>query len=88
MFAFHIFYYSVYSFLLWLISKNYLYEIPTFERIFWIIWLVMSIMFFPFLIFVSSYIIKKQAEQLMEDDLMKQGYTSEEAKELSKRKRS
>lgn len=75
-------------FLLWSISKNYLYEIPTLERIFWIIWLVMSIMFFPFLIFVSSYIIKKQAEQLMKDDLMKQGYTSEEAKELSKRKRS
>jgi len=74
-------------FLLWLLSKNYLYDIPLLESVFWIIWIVLAGLFFPFVIGVSAYILKKQAETLMEGDYVKQGYTREEASEMSKSKR-
>lgn len=74
------------TFLLWVINKNYLYDVPLLERVFWIIWLVLGIMFFPFLIFVSGYILKKEAESLLADDLQKQGYTREEALEMAKKR--
>ena len=74
-------------FLLWIISNNYLYEVPILERIFWIIWLVLSILFFPFVIIVSSYLLKKQAEMLLEEDLVKEGYTREEANEMAKKRK-
>ncbi len=75
------------SFLFWIVSKNYLYDIPLLENVFWIIWLVLSTMFFPFIIFVSSYILKKEGEALMEAELMGQGYSKEDAREHSKSKR-
>lgn len=74
-------------FLLWLVSKNYLYYLPILESVFWIIWLVLSILFFPFIIGISTYILKKQAEALMENDYIQQGYTREEARDMSKKSR-
>jgi hypothetical protein len=74
-------------FLLWLVSKNYLYEINLLESIFWIIWIILGILFFPFLIFVSSYLLKKQAEKMLEEEYVGQGYTKEEALEMSKKRR-
>lgn len=74
-------------FLLWLVSKNYLYYLPILESVFWIIWLVLSILFFPFVIGISTYILKKQAEALMENDYVQQGYTREEARDMSKKSR-
>jgi len=74
-------------FLLWNFSKIYLYDIPILESIFWIIWLVLSILFFPFVIGISTYILKKQAEALMENDYVQQGYTREEARDMSKKSR-
>lgn len=71
-------------FLLWIISKNYLYDLQFLESLFWIVWLVLSILFFPFVIFVSLYIMKKQSEKLLVEDYQKQGYSKEEAQELSK----
>lgn len=74
-------------FLLWVFSKNYLFDIEILERVFWIAWLVLSILFFPFIIGISSYLLKQQAEALLEEDLVKQGYTKEEAREMSKRRK-
>jgi len=74
-------------FICWLFSNNYLYDTPIIASIFWIIWFILSLLFFPFIIFIGSYILKKQAEQLMVDDYKKQGYTHGEALEMSKRRR-
>lgn len=74
------------SFILWLFSKNYLYNIQLLERIFWIIWLTLSIVFFPFLIGVSAYVLKRQAEGLMEEDYQKQGYSKEDSRNMSKKR--
>lgn len=72
-------------FLLWIFSKNYLFDVPILESVFWVIWLILSVMFFPFIIIVSSYILKQQAEALLEGDYVKQGYTRSEAQEMSKK---
>jgi hypothetical protein len=83
-----LFYLLIFSFmfLLWVISKNYLYDVPLLESTFWIIWLILSIIFWPFIIIVSSYLLKKEMESLMEEDLVKQGHTPEEAREMSRSK--
>ena len=82
-----IFYLLLFSlvFLFWLTSKNYLYDVPLLESVFWITWLTLSILFFPFIIIVSSYILLKEAETLGVNDLMQEGYTQKEAKELYKK---
>ncbi len=75
------------SFMLWLFSRNYLYDVLILENIFWILWIVLGVLYFPFLIIVGAYIIKKQAELLMIDDYTSQGYTKKEALEMSKRQK-
>lgn len=74
-------------FVCWLLSKNYLYSIPILESIFWIIWLTLSILFWPFIIIVSAYILKKEGEALMTDKYVSQGYSKEDALEMSKKHR-
>jgi hypothetical protein len=74
-------------FVAWLLSSNYLWQTPILASVFWIIWLVMSILFFPFIIGVSGYILKLQAEALMVDDYVSKGYSQEDAKSLAKTKR-
>lgn len=74
-------------FVSWLFTDNYLYDTPILASIFWIIWLILSIIFWPFIILVSGYLLKLQAEALMVQDYQKQGFSKEDAKELSKQKR-
>lgn len=74
-------------FVSWLFTDNYLYDTPILASIFWIIWLILSIVFWPFIILVSGYLLKLQAEALMVQDYQKQGFSKEDAKELSKQKR-
>lgn len=71
-------------FIFWLFSQNYLYDIPLLESTFWILWITLAGLFFPFIIIVSAYILKKQGEALMVDDYQKQGYTKEESLEMAK----
>lgn len=71
----------------WLFSDKYLWATPILASIFWIIWLILSILFWPFVIGVSAYILKKEAEALMVDGYVKQGYSREDSQELAKRKR-
>ncbi|MCK9430229.1 MAG: hypothetical protein M0R17_09520 [Candidatus Omnitrophica bacterium] len=74
-------------FLLWLFSKYYLTDIQILTSIFWIIWFILAILFFPFMIAISGYVLKKQLESTLEEDYVKQGYTREEAKDMAKRKK-
>ena len=74
-------------FVAWLFSSNYLWQTPILASVFWIIWLIMSILFFPFIVGVSGYILKLQAEALMVDDYVSKGYSQEDAKSLAKTKR-
>jgi len=74
-------------FVAWLFCDNYLWQTPILASIFWIIWLILSILFWPFIIGVSAYLLKKQAEELMVKEYVKQGYSSEDSRELAKRKR-
>lgn len=84
--SFYILLFSL-SFLLWIVSNNYLYDVPLLASSFWIIWIILGAMMLPFVVLISSYILKKEAESLMEEDLMGQGYTREDAREQSKIKR-
>ena len=72
---------------LWILSTNYLYTFPALESIFWILWLVMGFGFLPFVFVVSLYVLGKEAQLAMQEDLIRQGYSKEEAKKLSKRKK-
>jgi hypothetical protein len=74
-------------FVAWLFSDNYLYQTPILASVFWIIWLILAICFFPFIIGVSGYILKLQAEALMMDEYTSQGYSKEDAKSLTKARR-
>jgi len=75
------------SFILWLISNDYLYSIPILASIMWILWITLGIMFFPFIIVLGGYLLKKQAEALMVDEYVSQGYTRKESLDMSKRRR-
>jgi hypothetical protein len=74
-------------FVAWLFSDNYLWQTPILASVFWIIWLILAICFFPFIIGVSGYILKLQAETLMMDEYTSQGYSKEDAKSLTKARR-
>lgn len=74
-------------FVSWLFTSNYLFDTPILASIFWIIWLILSIVFWPFIILVSGYLLKLQAEVLMVQDYQKQGFSKEDSRDLSKRRR-
>jgi len=71
---------------LYLLSKYYLWYTSIFESILYIAWFVMGIGFLPFIIIIILYIIGQEAKAVMNKDFMSQGYTRDEARELSKRK--
>jgi hypothetical protein len=73
-------------FVCWLFSTNYLYQTQILASIFWITWLIMGFVFFPFIIFIGGYLLKKQAEDLMTDELEKEGYSPEDSRSMAKRK--
>ena len=74
-------------FVAWLFSDNYLWQTPILASVFWIIWLILAICFFPFIIGVSGYILKLQAEALMVSEYVDQGYSPQDAKSLTKARR-
>jgi hypothetical protein len=75
------------SFVFWSFSKNYLYEVQILESVFWLVWLVLGILFVPFLVIVSGYILKKEAESLMVNEYQKQGYNKSDSQEMAKSRR-
>jgi hypothetical protein len=74
-------------FISWMFTKNYLYEIEILESIFWVLWLIMAICFWPFIIGISGYLLKLQAEALLVQEYQKQGFSNEDSRELAKNKR-
>jgi hypothetical protein len=76
--------YLIMSFL-WLLTKTYLIGIPALESIMFMAWFIMGIGFLPFVFVVSIYILGKEAKAALEQNYIKQGYTPEEARELSKK---
>ena len=72
---------------IWIISKNYLWSFPMLENILFMTWFVMGVGFLPFIFVISLYILGKEAEATLQKEYMKQGYTREEAKGLSKKKK-
>jgi hypothetical protein len=74
-------------FISWLFTSNYLYEMQILSSIFWILWFILAICFWPFIIGVSGYLLKLQAEALMVTEYQKQGFSKEDSRELAKTKR-
>jgi hypothetical protein len=70
-----------------LLSKYYLWTTPLFENIFYIIWFIMGIGFLPFIIIITLYILGHETRAVLEKNYMAQGYSKEDAKNMSKRKR-
>lgn len=71
--------------IVYLIAHNYLWVVPIIGNIFYIIWFAMAIGFLPFVIVISLYILGKEAKAALEQNYMNQGYSPEEARELSKK---
>ena len=72
---------------LYLLSLYYLWMIPIFESILYIAWFAMGIGFLPFVIIITLYILGQEAKAVMHKDFMNQGYTRDEASDLSKRRK-
>lgn len=70
---------------LWILTKNYIIGFPMLESVLFMAWFVMGIGFLPFIIIVSLYILGKEAKATLEQGYTKQGYSREEAKELSRK---
>jgi hypothetical protein len=71
----------------YLIANNFLWVMPIVSNILYIIWFVMGIGFLPFAIVLSLYILGQEARATLEHDYMKQGYSRDESRELSRRNR-
>ena len=69
----------------YLLAGDYLWATPIIESILYIVWFVMAVGFLPFVIVLSLYILGKEAKAVLEEDYMKEGYSREEAKDLSKK---
>lgn len=69
----------------YLVALNFLWATPIFESILYIVWFVMGIGFLPFVIVLSLYILGQEATAALEEDFVKQGYSREEARELSRK---
>lgn len=71
--------------ILYLITGDFLWATPIIANILYIVWFIMGVGFLPFVIILSLYILGQEAKASLEQDYMKQGYTRDEAKELSKK---
>jgi hypothetical protein len=71
----------------YLLAHNYLWSDMIVENILYIIWFIMGIGFLPFIIIITLYILGQEAKAALERNYLQQGYTRDEAKTLSKRKR-
>jgi hypothetical protein len=71
--------------ILYLLANAFLWMTPIMANILYIIWFIMGIGFLPFAIILSLYMLGKEAEATLEQDYMKQGYTRDDARDLSRR---
>jgi len=71
--------------IIYLLASNYLWIVPIIGNIFYMVWFIMGIGFLPFVIILSLYILGQEARAALEQDYMKQGYSKEEARELSRK---
>lgn len=70
----------------YLLAGDYLWASPIVENILFIVWLVMGVGFLPFIIVLSMYLLGQEAMAVLEEGYIKQGYSREDAKELSRKK--
>lgn len=70
----------------WYFADNYAWEIPMLASTLWILWIFMGIMFLPFIIIISSWLMGKTANEKNFKTFMGMGYTKDEALSLSKNK--
>jgi len=68
----------------YLLAKGFLWAMPIVEKVLYIVWFVMGIGFFPFIIVISLYILGQEAKAVLQNNLIKEGYSRDEARELSK----
>ena len=71
--------------IMYIVSLNYMWTTPIFEKIFYIIWFIMGIGLLPFIVSISLYILGKEAKANLEEGYVRQGYSRDEAKDLSKK---
>ena len=71
--------------IIWILSANYLWAFPMLGNVLFIIWLIMGFGFLPFIIVVSLVMLGKEATAALEQGYIKQGYSPEEARELSRK---
>ncbi|MDD4110151.1 MAG: hypothetical protein PHS54_01205 [Clostridia bacterium] len=71
--------------ILFILAGDFLWATPIIENVLYIVWFVMGIGFLPFVIVLSLYILGQEARAALEEDYMKQGYTRDEARDLSKK---
>lgn len=69
----------------YLLARDYLWAAPIFAKILYLSWFVLGIGFLPFAIIISLYILKQESRAVLESNYLKQGYTPDEARELSRR---
>jgi hypothetical protein len=77
--------YALFGFL-YLLSHAYLWNLIIFEKIFYITWFVMGVGFLPFVIIITLYILGQEAKAVLKKNYVNQGYTRDEADELSRKK--
>jgi hypothetical protein len=71
----------------YLLANNYLWNDIIIANILYIVWFIMGIGFLPFIIILTLYILGQEARAVLEKDFLKQGYSKEDARALSRRKR-
>lgn len=70
---------------LWILAKSYLWAQPMLEGILFMAWFIMGIGFLPFIMVISMVILGKEAKAVLEQKYIKQGYSPEEARDLSRK---
>lgn len=73
--------------IVYLIANNYLWAEPVIGNILYIIWFILGIGFLPFVMIVTLYILGQEARAVLEKNYLKQGYSREESKALSKKRK-
>jgi len=69
----------------YLLASDFLWSTPIVASILYIIWFIMGAGFLPFVIILSLYILGQEAKEIATQNYMKQGYSREDAGELSKK---
>jgi hypothetical protein len=71
----------------WQIAENFLTSIPFISSILYIFWLISMIAFFPFIIILSFKLFLSMTEEGITKDLMKKGYSKEEARNIARKRK-